>query len=152
MTRSINSFLFVSHTIGDFFLKNRPGITITSAPVSNRKLMILLQIFMVTFIFACFSNPSTPLTDLIFSSVIEPRKSSSLSSLSSNLFLQTFALFPIFEHCLLRTLIAGQSFLLSAGNFPHCMHFFSVLFLFGYLLSKFFIHCSFARQYQCLRK
>ena len=37
------------------------------------------------------------------------------------------------------TLIAGQSFLLWMGNFPHRMHFFSVLFLLGYLLFKLLI-------------
>ena len=99
--------------------------------------MILRQTWVVTFVFASHSNHFTPLTELILSSVIEPRKSSSLSSLTSELILPTFALCPIFEYCLQRTLIAGQSFLLWTGNFLNCMHFFSVLFLLEYLLFEF---------------
>ena len=85
--------------LGNLF-KEPVRITATSAPVSNRKLMILLQTLVVTFIFACHSNPSTPLTELTFSSIIEPRKMPSLSPLTSDLFLQTLAKYPIFEHSL----------------------------------------------------
>ena len=79
-------FLFVSHTIRELFRKNLSGITVTSAPVSNRKLMILLQTFVVTFIFVCHFNSFIPLTELIFFGVIEPRKSLSFNSLTSDLF------------------------------------------------------------------
>ena len=64
---------------------------------------------MVTIIFACHYNSSTSLTELTFSSVMEPRKLQYFSSLTSDFCLQTLAYYPIFEHCV-RILIAGQSF------------------------------------------
>lgn len=76
--------------IGEFFLKNRSGITVTSAPVSNLKLTILLQIAVVTLILACQSVFSFTSLSLIFPNEIDPKKwfSSSATPLT-DLFLHT---------------------------------------------------------------
>lgn len=60
--------------IGEFFLKNRSGITVTSVPVSNLKLTILLQIAVVTLILACQSVFLFTSLSLIFPNEIDPKK------------------------------------------------------------------------------